>query len=270
MRITTPLLALVLSAMLGACAERSASEAAATGAEPNVRTARSGGFLPEAGPAPQDRARGVAPSSGPQARGDVTHGLVRSSSAGSQSPGVARVDVPADGRPVIVLTDEAGQPRRLGDFQGRHVALFFGYTRCPDVCGSTMYQLAGAARAVHDLRDRIVFVMVSVDGGNDSPAVMNRYVRGFDPGFVGLTGAPMQVSALAANFGAVALPARTDEQRAAAGDWMHSAPVFLLDDRGTWRRTLGAGMRAEAMAGAIRALIEETEHARIGTGRIVG
>lgn len=177
--------------------------------------------------------------------------------AGAQAPApvVAVVEVPASARPSVPLTDTDGRERSLEDYQGRVVALFFGFTQCPDICGSTMYRLKQAAQLLGERRAQTAFVMVSVDGAHDTPEVMASYVKRFDPGFIGLTGPPQRVRALAANFGGVALPATRPQDIERHGAWIHTAPVYLIDRDGTWRRTLAPSARAEDMAAAIDGLL---------------
>ncbi|MEZ5653946.1 MAG: SCO family protein [Burkholderiaceae bacterium] len=173
----------------------------------------------------------------------------------TQVPPVAVVDVAASGRPRIPLTDTDGRERSLDDYRGRLVALFFGYTQCPDICGSTMYRLQQAAQALGERREQTVFIMVSVDGGHDSPEVMASYVKRFDPDFVGLTGPQSRVRQLAVNFGGVAMPATRAQDRERHGDWIHTAPVYLLDREGTWRRTLAPTARPHDIVAAIGDLL---------------
>jgi protein SCO1/2 len=93
--------------------------------------------------------------------------------------------------PDFTLTDGDGRPFTLSAQRGRTLALFFGYTHCPDVCPATLSALAVAKRRLHGTPFAAVFV--TVDPQRDTPAVVKRYVRLFDPDFVGLTGTPAEL-----------------------------------------------------------------------------
>jgi protein SCO1 len=129
-------------------------------------------------------------------------------------------------RPVIAfqLTDQSGHPFTQRELAGKPALVYFGFTRCPDVCPTTLAKLAQVARAAPLPDLRVVFV--SVDPGRDPAPTVGLYVHAFDPHFIGLTGDPQQLSALAANFGVainrIELP---------GGDYTmdHTAAVFLLD-----------------------------------------
>jgi len=89
--------------------------------------------------------------------------------------------------PNFTLTDQTGRPFTLSALRGVPVVLFFGYTHCPDTCPATLAKLAQAVRSSAAPRDvRIAFV--TVDPARDSQAVLARYLRLFNPRFIGLTG----------------------------------------------------------------------------------
>lgn len=88
----------------------------------------------------------------------------------------------------FVLSDHNGQPRKLADFQGKVVALFFGYTHCPDVCPTTMYDLAQALKQMGGKAEEVQVLFVTLDGARDTPEVLGKYVPSFHPAFLGLRG----------------------------------------------------------------------------------
>lgn len=124
------------------------------------------------------------------------------------------------------LTDISGAPFTLASLAGRPSLVYFGFTRCPDVCPATLLKLAQVVRvgAVRGLR----VVFISVDPQRDTPPVLALYVHAFDPSFQGLTGDPRAVARVAREF-AVAV-SRVDLP---GGDYTmdHTAAVFLLDAR---------------------------------------
>lgn len=100
----------------------------------------------------------------------------------------------------LQLVDQRGQTVDLADdFGGKVTLVFFGYTRCPDICPLTMARLAQAYEGLTD-RSGLNVVMVTVDPGHDTPEVLADYVRRFHPDFVGLTGSNTQIAEAASTF----------------------------------------------------------------------
>jgi protein SCO1/2 len=88
----------------------------------------------------------------------------------------------------FALFDHHGKPRTLADFRGRLVVVTFGYTHCPDVCPTTLADLAGAMRQLGSDAERVQVLFVTVDPERDTPAVLAAYVTAFDARFLGLYG----------------------------------------------------------------------------------
>ena len=86
------------------------------------------------------------------------------------------------------LTDHNGKPRTLADFKGKVVVVFFGYTHCPDVCPTTMSELALVMKELGKDADRLQVLFITVDPERDTPAVLSQYVPAFHPDFLGLYG----------------------------------------------------------------------------------
>ena len=108
---------------------------------------------------------------------------------------VARMIVPSG--PLasnFTLTDQHGKPFTLFSQRGHAVALFFGYTHCPDVCPTTLAALAHAKKRMGAAGNDLRVVFVTVDPQRDTPAVMGRYVQLFDPSFIGLSGTGAQLA----------------------------------------------------------------------------
>ncbi len=127
----------------------------------------------------------------------------------------------------FTLIDTAGHPYTRADLLERPTLVYFGFTRCPDVCPTTLVKLAHVLRQAPVPHLRVLFV--SVDPQRDTPTVLALYVHAFDPAFEGATGAPGQLLAVAKNF-AVAV----NRVELPGGDYTmdHSAVVFLVDGRG--------------------------------------
>lgn len=143
------------------------------------------------------------------------------------------------------LVDHNGAPFSLDRLRGRWSLLFFGFTHCPDVCPSTLYDLqqagrsldgaagigAGAGNGTSDPARPWQVIFVSVDPERDSPARLKEYVSWFDPRFLGVTGAPEQLAPLALQIG---VAFRVGEHVEGSQDYPvdHSASVFLTDPQG--------------------------------------
>lgn len=88
----------------------------------------------------------------------------------------------------FALTDHTGKPRTLADFKGKAVVVFFGYTQCPDVCPTTMVEMANVMKDLGPLADKVQVLFVTVDPERDTQALLAQYVPAFDPRFIGLYG----------------------------------------------------------------------------------
>jgi protein SCO1/2 len=84
------------------------------------------------------------------------------------------------------LPDTSGKTRTLGDFKGKAVVLFFGYTHCPDVCPTTLAELSQALQKLGDDGKRVQVLMVTVDPARDTAPLLGEYVSAFSPTFIGL------------------------------------------------------------------------------------
>jgi protein SCO1/2 len=133
--------------------------------------------------------------------------------------------------PDFTLTDQNSRPFQLSNLRGHTVALFFGYTHCPDVCPTTLAALARAKRQLGTEGARFDVVFVTVDPQRDTKAVVAKYVRLFDPSFIGLTGTTAQLAPVYAAYKVYhqALPSHGS----AAGYLVaHSSTVDFIDPHG--------------------------------------
>ena len=112
-------------------------------------------------------------------------------------------------------------------WRGKALLVFFGYTRCPDVCPLTMAELAKVYRDLGEPEDLQV-VMVTVDPAQDTPERVDHFAKGFHPAFVGLGGDPSTLTKAAAAFYAASVP--QDD-----GSVSHNSHVTLLDREGRMR-----------------------------------
>jgi len=125
------------------------------------------------------------------------------------------------------LIDDLGHPFTERNLQGKPSLVFFGFTHCPDVCPTTLAKLQQVKKTGAIPGLQVLFV--TVDPQRDTPEVVGKYAHAFDPGFIGLTGDPKDLTKMMAGFGVASV--RVDLP---GGDYTmdHSAAVFLLDTNG--------------------------------------
>ena len=100
----------------------------------------------------------------------------------------------------FTLVDHTGKPRTLADFKGKVVFLFFGYTQCPDVCPTTMAEMAAVMKALGPQASQVQVLFITVDPERDTQELLAQYVPAFDPSFIGLRGDADATAATAKEF----------------------------------------------------------------------
>jgi protein SCO1/2 len=178
------------------------------------------------------------------------------SKPGSSDPGAAfhSVDITGAGYAQgFALTDTSGKRRTLADFAGKVTVVFFGYTQCPDVCPTTMAELAEVKRALGPDGERVQGVFITVDPQRDTPEALKAYMEGFDPSFVALTGTPEEVKAAAKDF--KVFYAKSEGKGGGAYTMDHTAGSYVFDANGKPRLFVRYGMGAQALAEDIRKLL---------------
>jgi protein SCO1/2 len=131
----------------------------------------------------------------------------------------------------LELTDHTGKPRRLEDFRGKAVVLFFGFTHCPDICPTTLADIAQAVKSLGADAERVQVLMVSVDPERDTPEALAKYVTAFDPRFLALRGDLAATKTAAGEF-------KIFFEKAKSGDSYtvnHSAQSYVIDPQGRLR-----------------------------------
>jgi protein SCO1 len=118
-----------------------------------------------------------------------------------QAPAFQNVDI--TGAPYareLALTDHTGARRTLADYKGKVLVVFFGFTQCPDVCPTTLADLAQVRHKLGPAGRDVQVIFVTVDPERDTQAVLAQYVPGFDPSFVGLYGSADEIARAAREF----------------------------------------------------------------------
>ena len=152
------------------------------------------------------------------------------------------------------LTDHNGQVRRLGDFKGKIVVMFFGFTQCPDVCPTSMTELAEVKKALGADGDKLQGLFVNVDPARDTPEVLKGYMENFDPTFLALYTTPDKLAALAKDF--KVYYKRVDGQTPTSYTMDHSAGSYIYDTKGNLRLFTRYGSGAKVLAADIQQLLK--------------
>lgn len=155
----------------------------------------------------------------------------------------------------IGIPDTEGRVRRLEDFKGEVTLVFFGFTRCPDVCPTTLLRLRQARAALGPDAGKLRVLLVSVDPERDTPAVLGAYVKNFDPSFVGLRPEPAQLEAVVKAFHAIAVKVPLGD----GGDYTidHSATLYVYDRTNRMRLIAQPDLPVTKLADDLRRLARE-------------
>lgn len=175
---------------------------------------------------------------------------------GASKPSFHGVDITgADYGRKLELTDAEGKPRTLADFKGKVSVVFFGYTQCPDVCPTTMAELAAIKRAMGKDGDRVQGIFVTVDPERDTPEVLKAYLAAFDPSFVALRGTPEQTADAAREFKVffAKVPGKTD----ASYTVDHTAGSYVIDAEGRLRLFERYGAPSQDLQSDLETLVKE-------------
>ncbi|MCA0441572.1 MAG: SCO family protein [Proteobacteria bacterium] len=155
----------------------------------------------------------------------------------------------------LPLTDQFGKERSIKDFAGKVVVVFFGYTQCPDVCPTSMSELAEVKRSLGADGDKLQGIFVTVDPERDTPEMLKGYMASFDPSFIALRGTPEQLVAVAKDFKIYFK--RVDGQTPTSYTMDHSAGSYVYDTKGRLRVYHRYGAGAQSLAADVRALLDE-------------
>ena len=154
----------------------------------------------------------------------------------------------------FALTDFNGRPRTLQDFKGKAVVMFFGFTQCPDVCPTTMTEMAQVKQLLGPDGDKLQVLFVSIDPERDTPEVLKAYMGSFDPGFLGLYAAsPEALAALAKDYKIYFK--KVDGKTPTSYSMDHSAQSYIYDPQGRLRLYSRYGSDPKLVAEDIKLLL---------------
>lgn len=153
----------------------------------------------------------------------------------------------------FAMTDHTGKMRTLADFKGKAVVVFFGYTQCPDVCPTTMAEMASVMKQLGPLSDKVQVLFVTVDPERDTPELLSKYVPAFDPRFLGLVGDKEATEKMAKEFRVFFQKVQGKEPGSYTMD--HTAGSYVFDPQGRLRLFVRHGQGAEPIAHDLKLLL---------------
>jgi protein SCO1/2 len=143
--------------------------------------------------------------------------------------GVSRVAQPAAIGGPFQLTDQNGKTVTDKTLKGKPTLIFFGYTHCPDVCPTSLFEISEVLRAMGKDAEKVNAIFISVDPERDTQATMKDYLSSFDPHLAGLSGDPAETAKVITSYRVYAKKVPTKD-----GDYTmdHTALVYLMDRDG--------------------------------------
>lgn len=158
----------------------------------------------------------------------------------------------------FTLTAHDGKPFRLSEQTGQVVVMFFGYTSCPDVCPTTLYNFKKIRAQLTQQANQTRFVFITVDPERDTRERIGAYVTNFDPSFIGLTGTMSELEPVWKSYGVY----RAKQAGSTALGYLvdHSSRVYVIDPRGNLHVTYTHDTPADDIARDIRHVLEQSQH----------
>jgi protein SCO1/2 len=155
----------------------------------------------------------------------------------------------------FTLTDQHGQPFRLGDQRGKVVLLFFGYSSCPDVCPTTLSNWKQVHAGLEDDAQQVRFVFVTVDPARDTPERLQQHLALFSPDFIGLAGTLEELESVYRAYGVYY--EKVEAPESALGYLVnHTSSDYVIDTEGNWRVRHTFGTPPQDIVHDIRELLK--------------
>ncbi len=183
-------------------------------------------------------------------------GLALLAACSKEKPQFKSVDITgADYARDFQLADHNGQQRSIKDFRGKVVVMFFGFTQCPDVCPTSMAELAEVKKLLGKDGDRVQGLFVTVDPERDTAPVLKAYMGNFDPSFLALVPTPEKLAEVAKDY--KVYYKKVDGKTPGSYTMDHSAASYVYDTQGNLRLYTRYGSGAQALASDIRLLLAQ-------------
>jgi protein SCO1 len=151
------------------------------------------------------------------------------------------------------LIDHNGKVRTLADFKGKAVLVFFGYTHCPDVCPTTLAEMANVMKQLGPQADQVQVLFVTVDPDRDTPALLSKYMPAFDPRFLGMSGDKAAIDKVAKEFKVFYQKVVGDDSANYTID--HTAGSYVFDPQGRIRLFIRHGQGADPIVHDLKLLL---------------
>ena len=152
------------------------------------------------------------------------------------------------------IPDTDGKIRRIDDFKGQVTLVFFGFTRCPDICPTTLMRLRQVRNALGEDADKVQVLLVSVDPERDTADRLGAYVKSFDQSFIGLRPEPAELETVVKAFHAIAVKVPTS-----GDDYTidHSATIYVYDRKNQLRLIAQPTLEIDLFAADLKRLTQE-------------
>jgi protein SCO1/2 len=174
---------------------------------------------------------------------------------GKEAPAFENLDITGNTQfgTTFALPDTSGKTRRLADFKGKAVVLFFGYTHCPDVCPTTMADLSQAMQQLGPDASRVQVLFVTIDPARDTSNVLSQYVSAFNPSFIALRPDDAQLAKLAKDFRVyyAKVPGKSPDNYTMD----HTAASYVFDPSGKLRLFARDGQGAQPWVHDLKLLL---------------
>ncbi len=151
------------------------------------------------------------------------------------------------------LIDHTGQKRTLADYKGKAVVVFFGFTHCPDVCPTTLAEMAAVKKELGADSDKLQVLFVTVDPERDTQQALADFVPAFDPSFIGLYGTPEQTAKLQKDFKLFVQKVKNKEGDGYSVD--HTAGSYVYDPQGRIRLFVRSGQGPQTVLSDIKLIL---------------
>jgi protein SCO1/2 len=177
--------------------------------------------------------------------------LLALAGCGPEAPKLHGMDLSGMPTGDFQLQDTSGQMRRLADYRGHPVMLFFGFTQCPDICPTALTRAIEIKGLLGADADKLKVLFITVDPERDTPEILSAYTQAFDPAFVGLRGDAEQTRAAAQSF-------KVFYQKVATGSSYtmdHTALTYIIDAQGKLRLALRHQQSAEECVQDLRTVL---------------
>ena len=152
------------------------------------------------------------------------------------------------------LPDQYGKIRTLKDFSGKLVAVFFGFTQCPDVCPTSMIELAQIKKSLGADGDKLQVVFITVDPERDTPELLKAYMANFDPSFIALRPSMQQLPQVAKDF--KVYYKKVEGKTPGSYTMEHSAGNYVYDTKGNLRLYSRYGNDPQDLTSDLRLLLK--------------